>query len=80
MTKELTADLNRKADCQETWTITTNLLELLGIAVTAWVMLELVGDRPGLEGGPILMRGDNRHVYRELRDAEVRETKRRFYS
>ena len=44
MTKELTADLNRKADCQETWTITTNLLELLGIAVTAWVMLELVRD------------------------------------
>ena len=77
--KELTAELNRKADCQETCTITTNLLELLGIVVTAWVMLELAGDRPGLGGGPILMKGDNRHVYRGLRDTEVRETKRRFY-
>ena len=77
--KELIAELTRKTDCQETCTITINLLELLGMVVTAWVMLELVGDRPGLEGGPILMRGDNRHVYRELRDAEVRETKRRFY-
>ena len=28
--------------------------------VTAWVMLELVGDRPDAERDPILMRGDNR--------------------
>ena len=29
------------------------------MAVTAWVMLELVGDRPDAAGDPILMRGDN---------------------
>ena len=27
--------------------------------LTAWVMHELVGDRPEYEGGGILMRGDN---------------------
>ena len=30
------------------------------MVVTAWVMLELEGDRPDAEGDPILMRGDNR--------------------
>ena len=29
------------------------------MVVTAWVMLELEGDRPDVEGDPILMRGDN---------------------
>lgn len=29
------------------------------MVVTAWVMLELVGDRPDAAGDPILMRGDN---------------------
>ena len=29
------------------------------MVVTAWVMLELVGDTPDAEGDPILMRGDN---------------------
>ena len=53
-------DSKRKADCQETCTIPINLLELLGMVVTAWVMLELVGDRLDAEGDPILMRGDNR--------------------
>ena len=56
---ELTAELKRKADLQETCTITINLLELLGMVVTAWVMLELVGDRPDAAGDLILMRGDN---------------------
>ena len=56
---ELTAELKRKADLQETCTITSNLLELLGMVVISWVMLELVGDRPDAAGDPILMRGDN---------------------
>ena len=56
---ELTAELERKADLQETCTITINLLELLGMVVTAWVKLELVGDKPDAAGGPVLMRGDN---------------------
>ena len=60
MPKKLTAELKRKADCQETCTIPINLLELLGMVVTAWVMLELVGDRPDAEGDPILTRDDNR--------------------
>ena len=29
------------------------------MVLTAWVMYELVGDRPESKGGPILMRGDN---------------------
>ena len=53
---ELTAELERKADLQETCTITINLLELLGLVVSAWVMLELVGDRSDAAGDPILMR------------------------
>ena len=56
---ELTAELKRKADLQETCTITINLLELLGMVVTAWAMLELIGDRPDAAGDPILMRGDS---------------------
>ena len=55
----LTAELKRKADLHETCTITINLLELLGMVVTAWVMLELVGDTPESDGDPVLMRGDN---------------------
>ena len=57
--KELTAELERKADRRETCTITIDLLELLGMVVTAWVMLELVGDRADEKGEVILMRGDN---------------------
>ena len=43
--KELTLELKRKADRRETCFITINMLELLGMIVTAWVLLELVGDR-----------------------------------
>ena len=57
--KELTAELKRKADRRKTCSITINLLELLGMVVTAWVMLELVGDRVDEKGDPILARGDN---------------------
>ena len=46
----LTAELERKANLQETCTIAINLLEVLGMIVTAWVMLELVGDRPDVTG------------------------------
>ena len=60
--KELIAELTRKTDCQETCTITINLLELLEMVATAWVMLELVGDRPDAEADPMWMRGDNRAV------------------
>ena len=55
MTKELT----RKAERRETCTITINLLELLGVVVTAWLMLELQGDEPASAGDPIVLRGDN---------------------
>ena len=58
--RELTTELKRKADLGETCTVTINLLELLGMVVTAWVMIELVGDRPDAKGDPILMRGDNK--------------------
>ena len=56
---ELTAELERKGDLRETCTITINLLELLGMVVSACVMLELVGDRSDAAGNPIQMRGDN---------------------
>ena len=55
----MTTELKRKADRRKTCTITINLLELLGMVVTAWVMLELVGDRPTSDGDPISMRGNN---------------------
>ena len=53
------AELKRKVDFRETCTVMINLLELIGTVVTAWVMLELVGNRPASEGDPALMRGDN---------------------
>ena len=56
---ELTAERKRKADLQESCTITINLLELLGMVASAWVMHELVEDRSDAAGDPILMRGDN---------------------
>ena len=60
MPKEMTADLKGKADRRETCsTITINPLELLGMVVTTWVMLELVGDKADAKGNPILFRGDN---------------------
>ena len=57
--QELTTELKRKTKLGEACTITVNLLELLGMIVTAWVMLELVGHRPDAAGDPILTRGDN---------------------
>ena len=70
--KELTAELKRKADRRKTCStcstcstystcssITINLLELLAMVMTTWVMLELVGDRVDEKGDPILARGDN---------------------
>ena len=53
------AELKRKAERRETCTITINLLELRGMVVTAWVMIELTGGRPVIVGDPIAMRGDN---------------------
>ena len=35
------------------------IIVLLGMVVTPWVMLELVGDRADAKADPILMRGDN---------------------
>ena len=59
---ELIADLNGKADRRETCSITINLLglvELLGMVMTAWIMLELVGDRADAKGDSMLMHGDD---------------------
>ena len=55
----LPAELKRKAARRETCSVTINLLELVGMVLTAWVMHELAGDRPECKGDPILMRGDN---------------------
>ena len=55
----LSAELKRKAARRETCSVTISLLELVGMVLTAWVMHELVGDRPESKGDPILMRGDN---------------------
>ena len=51
--------IKRKAARRETCSITINLLELVGVVLTAWVMHELVGDRLEFKGGGIMMRGDN---------------------
>ena len=55
----LSAELKRKAARRETCRFTINLLELVGMVLTAWVMHELVRDRPESKRDPILMRGDN---------------------
>ena len=59
MPRGLIADLKTKADRREICTITINMLELLGMVVTTWVMLALVGDRVDAKEDPILMHGDN---------------------
>ena len=56
---ELTQELKEKAERRETCTITINLLERLGMVVTAWRMLEMRGDAPEAVEDPIAMRGDN---------------------
>ena len=56
---ELTTESKEKAERRETCTVTIYLLELLGMVVTAWVMLELVGDRPESVRDPIALRGEN---------------------
>ena len=55
----LSAELYRKAARRETCSVTINLIELVGMVLTAWVMHELVGDHPDSKEDPILMRGDN---------------------
>ena len=55
----LSAELKRKPARRETCSVTINLLELVGMVLTARVMHELVRDRPESKGDPILMRGDN---------------------
>ena len=55
----LSVELKRKAARRETCSVTINLLELVGMMLTAWAMHELVGERPESKGDPILMRGDN---------------------
>lgn len=47
----------KKKRCEETCTITINVLELLGMVVTAWIMFEVVGDRLDADGDRMLMRG-----------------------
>ena len=42
----LSAELKRKAARRETCGVTINFLELVRMVLTAWVMYELVGDRP----------------------------------
>ena len=60
LTLALSAELKRKAAHRKTCSVTINLLELVGMVLTAWwVMHKLVGDRPESKGDPILMRGDN---------------------
>ena len=56
---DLASELKRKAACRETSSVTINLLELVGMVLTAWVMHELVGDHPAQRGDPIRIRGDN---------------------
>lgn len=43
------------------------------MVVTAWVMRELVGDRPYAEGGPLLMRDDSITQYPQSLGAVGRE-------
>ena len=55
----LSTELKCKAARRETCSVPIDLLEQVGMVLTAWVMHELVGDRSESIGEPILMRGDN---------------------
>ena len=55
----LSAELKRKPARRETFSVTINLLELVGMVLTAWVVHELVRGRPESKGDLILMREDN---------------------
>ena len=46
------AELKRKAELRETCAVTINLLELVGMVVTAWGMLGLGWEGPCLKGIP----------------------------
>ena len=39
--------------------ISINLLEVMAMVVTAFVMVDMRGDRPGRKGEAVLMRADN---------------------
>ena len=56
---DFATELKQKAARRETCSVTINLLELVGMVMTAWVMHSLVGDRPKNNNDPVLMRGDN---------------------
>ena len=45
------------------------MLEVLGMVVTAWVLIELVGDRADVKWVPIMMPGDNTQQYLGYLDA-----------
>ena len=47
--------MKRRKSCE----ITTNLLELCGMTITAFVVQILLADRPTTEGESVMMRGDN---------------------
>ena len=76
----LTAELKRKAERRDTCTVTINLIELPGMVVTAWVMLELVGDMPAFEGDPVLMRATTSRRCRGSTAAAGQGTRERAYS
>ena len=47
------------AACAKHNKLSINLLELLAMVVTAYVMVAVKGDRPAVHGEPVLMRGDS---------------------
>ena len=52
LSEELTVEIKCKAELRQTCTVTINLLELLGMVVTAWLILELVGTGSRSKGIP----------------------------
>ena len=52
---QLSSEMKRRKSCE----ITTNLLELCGMTITAFVVQILLADRPTTEGESVMMRGDN---------------------
>lgn len=79
---ELTVELNRNTEPHETCTITINLLELLGMVVTAWViMLGLGSNTPGCARNSGLTHADTTRRQRRGSGGAVRqETGARAYS
>ena len=59
LAEELTLELQKQSTTKKVGPITTNLLELTGMIMSAFVMQMMENDRPEYAGDTVLLAGDN---------------------